>query len=77
MAGNIIADISGITGYALMIILGMAIWVGVPIANTVFGTHIMTDLIMVFNDYPIYMYRGLGGGLMGLGTISYIGFRFT
>ena len=76
MGGNVIADLSGITGYALLIIIGFAIWVGIPILNAQFGTEIMTDLITVIDGYPIYMYRGIGGGLAGIGILSYLGFRF-
>jgi len=77
MAGNVITDLSGITGYALLIIVGLAIWIGIPILNAEFGTQIMTDLITVINGYPIYMNRGIGGGLAGIGVLSYLGFRLN
>ena len=63
------------TGYALLIISGLFVWIGVPILNSVFGTNIMTS----FYTAPIVGTHQtnvlLGGGLVSGGIISYAGFR--
>jgi len=61
------------TGYGLIFLAGLAIWIGVPVLNTTFGTGIMTGYVSlpIIGGSPLY--AAIGGGLAGTGFIIYIG----
>lgn len=63
------------TGYGLLIIVGLAVWIGVPVINSVFGTSIMasTMSLPVVGDNPLYVV--IGGGMALTGFLGYIGHR--
>ena len=70
------ASIQWDTGYSLFFIAGLAIWVGVPILNSMFGVGTMTGYLTLPIIGTQQMNVVFGGGLMALGLISYAGFRW-
>ncbi|MFD1589090.1 hypothetical protein ACFR9U_19085 [Halorientalis brevis] len=64
------------TGYGLLFIVGFAIWLGVPVLNSVFDTTVMTGTasLPVVGSNPIYSVVGGGSALTGF--VSYLGHLF-
>lgn len=64
------------TGYSLLFLSGLFVWVGVPVLNSKFGTSIMTShqIVPVIGIHQMNVV--LGGGLLAFGLISYMGFRY-
>lgn len=64
------------TGYGLMFIGGFAIWLGVPVLNSIFEIGVMTGSVSIpiLGTAPVY--AALGGGIGLTGFVSYLGHLF-
>jgi len=74
MAGDLRLSATGLTGYMGLILIGFFVWVGVPVVNRTFGTHIMT-FERTLAGTTLAGNVLLGGFLVLVGLISYLGFR--
>ena len=70
------ASIQWDTGYSLLFLGGLFVWIGVPVINSVFGTASMTGVIALPVIGSLPMNVAFGGGLVLFGLLSYAGFRF-
>lgn len=70
------ASIQWDTGYSLVFIAGLVVWIGVPVLNSAFDTAIMTSV----QTFPVIgshqMNVVIGGSLLAFGLVSYAGFRY-
>jgi len=64
------------TGYKFFFTAGILVIVLIPIANSTFGTNIMTGLVT--QQFGVYWTQRmlLGWGSVALGVVSYLGMRF-
>lgn len=64
------------TGYGLMTIIGFAIWICVPVINSVFEVAVMSStatIPIIEITRPLYVI--IGGGLASIGILGYLGHR--
>jgi hypothetical protein len=74
MVGNVWIDGDEISGYVWLILIGFAIWIGVPVVNSTFGTSIMTFEVVV-RSIVLQGNAAVGGSLAFTGFASYVMFR--
>ena len=63
------------TGYALFIILGFGIWIGVPVINVTFGLSLMSSSVFLPVVGTHSLNTVVGGGMALIGILGYIGHR--
>lgn len=73
MAGNL--SLPWDTGYALFIIAGFGIWIGVPVINSVFDLTLMTSTTEIPSVGTYQINVAIGGGMASIGILGYIGHR--
>jgi len=70
------ASIQWDTGYSLLFISGLFVWIGVPVINSVFSTSVMTATQTLPVVGPLQLNVLIGSGLLLFGILSYSGFRY-